>query len=580
MTDSALRQPRPRPDSFAELFTPKLVTSLREGYDGKRFVADVVAGLTVAIVALPLAMGIAIASGTTPDRGLFTAIVAGFIISAFGGSRFQIGGPTAAFIVVVYRTIETHGYDGLIVATLIAGLILIAIGYLRLGTYIKYIPYPVTIGFTAGIGITIFVSQVADLFGLTTAKLPGEFVAKVEALWSAMPTLNPFAVALSAISLGLILGLRHYRPKWPGFLIAVVLASVATAVFALDVVTIGSKFGGIPRVPPTPQFPALSLAGVKAVLPDAITIAILAGIESLLSAVVADGMTGRRHRSNCELVAQGFANVGSALIGGLPATGAIARTATNIRSGSTGPISGVLHAVFLLVFVLVAAPLASYVPLAVLAAILAIVAWNMSEVHVVWRLLQNSGWGDRVVLTATMLLTVFYDLTVGIEVGVVLSAILFMHHMAEAVAVEAHGQAGALPGGMIGRDQADDDGRPYDPSQQTREDVVVYRISGPFFFGAANQLSTTLSRIGTRPKRLVLDFSAVPLVDTTGAATLRGVVEDMRRRGADVVLTGMSRPVRRSLVRFGIRRPEVSVLTAPTVEIALAQMDHQELAAE
>ncbi|MEJ1159405.1 SulP family inorganic anion transporter [Prosthecomicrobium sp. N25] len=568
--------PRLPEDSFADLFTPKLITTLREGYDVGRLVSDVIAGLTVAIVALPLAMGIAIASGTTPDKGLFTAVVAGFIISALGGSRFQIGGPTAAFIVVVYRTIETQGYDGLVLATFLAGLILVAVGYLKLGTYIKYIPYPVTIGFTAGIGITIFVSQVADLLGLSAGKLPGEFVAKVEALWHALPTLNASAVALSALSLAVILGLRRTRPKWPGFLIAVVLASVVTALFQLDAVTIGSKYGEIPRMPPSPELPALSFAKIKAVLPDAITIAVLAGIESLLSAVVADGMTGRRHRSNCELVAQGFANVASALFGGLPATGAIARTATNIRSGSTGPVSGVLHAVFLLVFMLVAAPLASYVPLAVLAAILAIVAWNMAEVHVVGRLLVNSGWGDRTVLLSTMLLTVFYDLTVGIEVGVVLAAMLFMHHMAEAVQVEAHGNVD-----LIDRDRADDPERtPYDPSQQIRDDVVVYRINGPFFFGAANQLTTTLSRIGTRPKRLVLDFAGVPLVDSTGAATLRGVVADMHKRGADVVLAGMSRPVRRSLVRFGIHRPHVSVLTAPSVAAALERIDHEPLAAE
>jgi SulP family sulfate permease len=563
---------RPPEDRFVDLFTPKLVTALREGYDLKRFAADVIAGLTVAIVALPLAMGIAIASGTTPDRGLFTAVVAGFIISALGGSRFQIGGPTAAFIVVVYRTIEQHGYDGLVLATLIAGLMLLVIGYLRLGTYIKYIPYPVTIGFTAGIGITIFVSQVADLLGLQTGKLPGDFIPKIEALAAALPTLNPTAVALSALSIFTILYLRRTRPKWPGFLIAVVGAAVLTTVLSLDVVTIGSKFGAIPRVPPYPELPAMSLAKIQAVLPDAITIAILSGIESLLSAVVADGMTGRKHRSNCELVAQGYANVASALFGGLPATGAIARTATNIRAGSTGPVSGVLHAVFLLVFMLVAAPLTAYVPLAVLAGILAIVAWNMSEAHVVLRLIRNSGWGDRAVVLSTMLLTVFYDLTVGIEVGVVLAAILFMHHMAEAVEIESH-----TP--LIDRDHADDRDAPaYDPLA-TDKDVVVYRINGPFFFGAASQLGTVLGRIGERPRLLVLDFEAVPLVDSTGAAALKGVIADFHKRGAEVVLTAMARPVRRSLIRFGIRKPDVHVFTAPSIAAALAR-DHAEGIAE
>jgi SulP family sulfate permease len=561
------------PDRFVDLFTPKLITTLREGYDLKRFSADVVAGLTVAIVALPLAMGIAIASGTTPDRGLFTAIIAGFIISALGGSRFQIGGPTAAFIVVVYRSIESHGYDGLLLATLLAGIILVVIGYMRLGTYIKYIPYPVTIGFTAGIGVTIFFSQLADLLGLTTDKLPGDFIPKLEALFAALPTLQPTALALSAISIFVILVLRRYRPKWPGFLIAVMIASFLTILMSLDVMTVGSKFGEIPRIPPAPHIPVFSLAKIQAVFSDAVTIAILAGIESLLSAVVADGMTGRRHRSNCELVAQGFANIASAFFGGLPATGAIARTATNIRSGATSPVSGIMHAAFLLIFILIAAPLASYVPLSVLAAILTVVAWNMSEVDVVARLIRDSGWGDRAVLLSTLSLTVFQDLTVGIEVGVVLAAVLFMHHMAEAVEVERHGGTR-----LIDRDEADPPAgsrEPYHP--EFSDNVIVYRINGPFFFGAANRLSATLTRIGSRPKRIVLDFSSVPLIDTTGAAALKGVISTASDRGADVVLVGVTRPVARAMIRFGIRQPDVHVMTAPTLEAAVNGSDHPEL---
>jgi SulP family sulfate permease len=548
-------------DTYADLFRPKLITALKEGYSLGKLSADVIAGLTVAIVALPLAMGIAIASGTTPDKGLTTAVIAGFLISALGGSRFQIGGPTAAFIVVVYRVIETHGYDGMVLATLMAGLILTAIGYLRLGTYIKYIPYPVTIGFTAGIGITIFVSQVSDLFGLTTGKLPGEFLDKVEALIAALPSTNPAALGLSVASLGLILVLRHYAPKLPGFLIAVVLASVAVIALHLDVVTIGSKFGGIPRALPAPQIPALSLEKVMAVLPSALTIALLAGIESLLSAVVADGMTGRRHRSNCELVAQGYANIASALFAGLPATGAIARTATNIRSGATGPISGMLHAVFVLVFMIVAAPLAGYIPLAVLAAILAIVAWNMAEAHVVGVLLRNAGWGDRAVLLATLILTVFYDLTVGIEVGVVLSAILFMHHMAEAVAVE-----GRHHGTLIDEDRADDPAEgAYDPREQASRDIVVYHITGPFFFGAASQLTTTLSRIGTRPRRLILDFSGVPLIDSTGAAALKSLVREATMRKEEVVFVALSPRLEAQLERFGaLGSPRVATIAEAT----------------
>jgi len=560
---------QPATERFADLFTPKLITVLREGYDRRRLMGDVVAGLTVAIVALPLAMGIAIASGVEPERGLTTAIVAGFVISALGGSRFQIGGPTAAFIVVVYRVVETQGYDGLALATFLAGLMLTALGFLRLGTYIKYIPHPVTIGFTAGIGITIFVSQLADLLGLKTGKLPGEFVHKIEALAAALPTFDPTTIAIALLSFGVILGLRRWKPRLPGLLFAVVAAAAVVALFQLDVATIGSKYGGIPRTPPAPALAVPTWEKLVAILPDAVTITLLAGIESLLSAVIADGMTGRRHRSNCELVAQGIANVVSPIFGGLPATGAIARTATNIRSGSNGPVSGILHALFLAAFVIAAAPLAAWVPLASLAVILAIVAWNMSEVHALSHLLRHAGWGERLVLVTTLLLTVFVDLTVAIQVGVVLSAIQFMHNMAEAVAVEAHA-GGTLPGrDLLERDRPDDPGPRPAYVRALDEDVVVYRIHGPFFFGAANRLAQTLGRIGDRPRVLVLDFDGVPLVDTTGATALKTVIDEASRHGTSVILTAMSRPVRRAMVRYGIKRPEVPVATAPSIEVAL-----------
>ncbi|MCE1236593.1 MAG: STAS domain-containing protein [Hyphomicrobiales bacterium] len=560
---------QPANERFSDLFMPKLVTVLREGYDRRRFLADVIAGLTVAIVALPLAMGIAIASGVEPERGLTTAIVAGFLISALGGSRFQIGGPTAAFIVVVYRVVERQGYDGLALATFLAGLMLIAIGLLRLGTYIKYIPHPVTIGFTAGIGITIFVSQLADLLGLKTEKLPGEFVAKVEALARALPTLDPATIAISVLTFATILGLRRWKPKLPGLLFAVIAAAAAVALFHLDVATIGSKFGGIPRTPPSPALAMPTWDKLVAVLPDAMTIALLAGIESLLSAVIADGMTGRRHRSNCELVAQGVANVVSPIFGGIPATGAIARTATNIRSGSAGPVSGILHAVFLAAFVVVAAPLASWIPLASLAVILAIVAWNMSEVHALSHLLRHAGWGERLVLVATLGLTVFVDLTVAIQVGVVLAAIQFMHNMAEAVEVESHGAAHLDVAHLLERDVPDAPGMRPAYESAVFDDVVVYRIHGPFFFGAADRLARTLGRIGDRPRFLVLDFAEVPLVDTTGATALKSVIDQASRRGTSVILSSMSRPVRRALVGFGVKRPEVHVSTAPSIEVAI-----------
>ena len=410
LTTSRLAAPEP---TFRELFTPKLVTVLREGYDLRKFQADALSGLTVAIVALPLSMAIAIACGTTPDRGLYTAVVAGFLISALGGSRFQIGGPAGAFIVLVAATIERHGYDGLALATVMAGLILMAIGFLRLGIYIKYIPHPVTIGFTAGIAVIIFASQLRELLGLTLpGKEPGPLIPKLAAFWQAANTVNPAAVGVAAITIGVILGLRRYRPGWPGFLIAVAVAAAMTAVLHLPVETIGTRFGGLPRSLPSPHWPDVSLERIQDVLPDAFAFALLGGIESLLSAVVADAMSGRRHRSNCELVAQGIANIASPLFGGICATGTIARTATNVRSGAVGPVSGMMHSVFLLVFILVAAPLASYVPLAALAGLLATVAWNMAERHEFAAILTRSR-GEAAVLLATFLLTVFRDLTEG-----------------------------------------------------------------------------------------------------------------------------------------------------------------------
>ncbi len=559
-----MKKPAKNPASTIDLFTPKLVTCLREGYTPARFVKDIIAGLTVAIVALPLAMGIAIASGVGPERGLFTAIIAGFIISALGGSRYQIGGPTAAFIVVVYRVVEQHGYDGLALATIMAGIMLVVAGFLKLGTYIKYIPYPVTIGFTAGIGITILVSQLADLLGLSAGKLPGEFIPKIEALWGALHTTNGIAVAISVIALGIILVLQRVRPGWPRFLIVVVAASLAVTLFKLDVVTIGSKFGGIPSMLPMPQLPVLDFAKMQAVLPAAFTIALLAGIESLLSAVVADGMTGRRHRSNMELVAQGFANIAAPIFGGISATGAIARTATNVRSGSTSPVSGMLHAVFLLLFMLVAAPLAAYVPLAVLAAILTTVAWNMSEMHVVGNFLRYATWGDRVVLLSTMLLTVFYDLTLGIQVGVVLGAFKFMHNMSMITEVEPHQK-------LIEED-APDVIRPPRPyfDMAVPDDVAVYRIHGPFFFGAAVELAKATDSISGNLRLIVLDFQDVPLLDSTGATTLKSIIETARAKNIKVVLTAVQKRVLRSMIRYGVKRPELVFRTAPTIQRALA----------
>src|SRR4051794_12898445 len=536
--------------TFTELFTPKLVTVLREGYGLAGFRADVVAGLTVAIVALPLSMAIAIGSGVTPDRGLIASVVGGFIVSLLGGSRFQIGGPAGAFIVLVALTAERHGVDGVILATSMAGLFLIAGGLLRLGTYIKFIPYPVTVGFTAGIAVIIFASQIRDLLGITLAKEPGELVAKLQALAGALHTVNFSAVAVSAVSIVIILVLRRLRPSWPGILIAVVVAAVGVWALSLPVETIGTRFGGIPRQLPWPALPVFSLEKAHAVLPDAIAFALLGAIESLLSAVVADGMTGRRHRSNCELVAQGLANIGSALFGGICVTGTIARTATNVRAGARGPISGMLHSVLLLLFMLIAAPLASYIPLAALASVLVIVAWNMAEKQEFATLIRSSR-GDATVLLATFLLTVFRDLTEGILVGFALGAVLFINRMAQMTGIEAEAP-------LVTADRADDsngDRVPYDPSMVADPDVLVYRISGAFFFGAVSTVGSVLDSIAYARKAFVVDFAAVPFLDSTAANAMGRVAAKAKRKGIRLFITGASPPVRRALLTHGVRPP-------------------------
>jgi SulP family sulfate permease len=540
--------------TFAELYSPKLITVLREGYGLADFRADVISGLTVAIVALPLSMAIAIASGVTPDRGLYTAVVGGFIVSLLGGSRFQIGGPAGAFIVLVALTAERHGVEGVILATAMAGVLLIAAGLLRLGTYIKFIPYPVTVGFTAGIAVIIFASQLKDLFGITlTVKEPGEFLPKLEVLAGGFHTANVWAIAVAGVSIAIIVVLRKLRPHWPGILIAVVVAALATWALSLPVETIGTRFGGIPRQLPSPAWPLFSLSKAQAVLPDAIAFALLGAIESLLSAVVADGMTGRRHRSNCELVAQGFANIGSALFGGICVTGTIARTATNVRAGARGPVSGMLHSVFLLLFMLIAAPLASYIPLAALASVLVIVAWNMAEKHEFVTLIRSSR-GDATVLLATFLLTIFRDLTEGILVGFALGAVLFINRMAQMTGIEA-----ATP--LVTDDVADHtngDRMPYDSGLAADPDVLVYRITGAFFFGAASTVGSVLDSIADTRKAFVVDFAAVPFLDSTAANAMSRVATKAKRQGIRLFITGASPTVRRALLTHGVRPPNAT----------------------
>jgi SulP family sulfate permease len=550
---------------FAELFTPKLVTVLREGYGLAQLRSDALAGLTVAIVALPLSMAIAIASGASPAQGLYTAIVGGFLVSALGGSRFQVGGPAGAFIVLVAATVQAHGMEGLLLATLLSGLILIAVGFLRLGTYIKFIPYPVTVGFTGGIAAIIFASQIRDLLGLTLGgPEPGALAEKLPVLWQALPTANAAAMMLAGGTILLLAVLKRLRPHWPAMLMAVAGAAAVTAAAGLPVETIGSKFGGIPGELPMPALPEITLAKVQAVAPSALAFALLGAIESLLSAVVADGMTGRRHRSNCELVAQGVANIGSVLFGGICVTGTIARTATNVRAGAYGPVSGMLHSLFLLAFVLVAAPLAAFIPLASLAGVLAVVAWNMVEKHAFATLLRASR-GDAAVLLTTFALTILRDVTEAIIVGFALGSVLFIHRMSQTTAIETH-----TP--FVPEDKADTAGAertPYDKTSASDPDVVIYRISGAFFFGAAASIGSVLDRIADTHRALIIDFAAVPFVDSTAANTIEGLLHKTLRRGIEVYLSGTSPTVRRDLFVHGLRPPRVHYES--TVETAVAK---------
>ena len=561
-TPSALTRGPAATPSAAELFTPKLITVLREGYGLSDLRADVIAGLTVAIVALPLSMAIAIASGVGPERGLFTAAVGGFLISLLGGSRFQIGGPAAAFTVLVAATVHRNGLDGMFLATMMAGAMLALMGLLRLGSYVKFLPYPVAVGFISGIAVILLVGQVGDLLGLSLAENPAEIVPKLQVIAASLPSFNAAALVVALATVAVIVGLKRLAPGWPGILIAVVLGGLAAGLLQLPVETIGTRFGGIPSTLPAPALPEISLARMLAVLPDAFAFAMLGAIESLLSAMVADGMTGRRHRSNMELVAQGIANIGSALFGGITATGTVARTATNVRAGGRSPLAGIFHAGFIVVFMLLAAPLASYIPLATLAGVLVVVAWNMAEKHAFATLLRTSK-GDALVLLVSFGLTVFVGLTEAIIAGFALGTLLFLHRMAQQTRVDAH-----VP--PVSEDQADfDESRTrYDASVAADPEVAVYRISGAFFFGAAPTVGSVLDRIADRHKAFVIDFSAVPFIDSTAANTIEGIARKAKRSGVVLIVSGANAATAATLTAHGVRAPAVRY--AATLDEGLA----------
>jgi sulfate permease, SulP family len=527
------------------LLEPKLVEALREGYTLSHLRNDALAGLTVAILALPLSMAIAIGCGVSPDKGLVTTVVAGALISAVGGSRFQIGGPAAAFIVIVGNLIALHGYDGMLIALLMAGLILVAAGLLRLGAFIRYIPGPVVLGFTSGIGVLITLSQLKDFLGLK-GDLPLEFFPKIAALWQAGDTFNPSACMIGVATLAAIVGLRHWQPRWPGLLIAVVGASFTVWAFGLTVETIGSRFGGIASSLPWPRLPDISWPKIVAVLSSAFTLAFLIGVESLLSAVVADTMAGTRHRSNMEILAQGVANIASALFGGLPATGTIARTGTNITAGAKTPVAGILHAVFVLGFMLLAAPLVAFLALPCLAAVLLNVSWRLIDMHEVRLFLARAPWDDRLVLLATFVLTVLVDLNVAIAVGVVLASVLFMHRMA--------GQSELDLGRAASFDEDGATRRPSPAPDTLPAGVQVFQFRGPLFFGAAGAVATALQSVQPWPRVLILRLREVPLIDMTALSVLDDLAAQCREHGSRIIVTGLRRQPRIALHKAGFLR--------------------------
>ena len=508
------------------MFIPKLIVCLREGYSWKQFQSDLAAGIVVGLVALPLAMAFAIASGLPPERGLYTAVVAGFLISALGGSRVQIGGPTGAFVVIVSGIVANFGYEGLVVATMMAGVILILMGLSRLGALVKFIPYPVTTGFTSGIAVVIFSSQVKDFLGLRMGSVPADFIEKWRAYFQSFSTFNLGALGLAAGTVALIaLWPKSWR-KVPAPIVAMVAMTLAAVIGKWPVETIGSRFGGIPHGLPHFSWPALSWTQMKLLLPSAITVAMLGSIESLLSAVVSDGMIGGKHKSNAELIAQGVANLASPLFGGIPATGAIARTATNVNAGGRTPVAGIVHAIVLLTILLAAGPLASRIPLAVLSGILVMVCYHMAE----WRSFQfhmSGPMSDRLVLLATFFLTVFVDLTVAVEVGLVLAAFLFMKNMAELTQVKEI------------RDDLTDSTGEHVRELSIPADVAIFSIHGAFFFAAVHKLMEIERILTKEPRALVIEMTGVLHMDSSGLHVLDRIKKECNSRKIRLVLAGI-----------------------------------------
>ncbi len=516
------------------IFKPKFFSLLKNGIPRKQIVSDMMAGIVVGIVALPLAIAFAVASGVSPEKGLITAVVAGFLISVFGGSRVQIGGPTGAFIVIVYGIVEKYGVDGLVISTVMAGVILVIFGLLKLGMLLRFFPHPLIVGFTSGIAVVIFSTQVKDALGLSIEKVPSEFIHKWKVYFYSINTINPYAVAIVIATILITLFSTRLIKKVPGSFIAIILISVVVHIAKIPVTTIESFFGTIPD---SFSFTPLSfdLANIPVYVAPALTIALLGGIESLLSAVVADGMISGNHRSNTELIAQGIANIVTPFFGGIPATGAIARTATNVKNGGRTPVAGIAHALTLLLIMLFFGQWAKLIPMSCLAGVLIVVAYNMSEWRTFVSILRGSFF-DVIVLLSTFLLTILVDITVAIEVGVVLSALLFMKRMADI--------GGSLP------DSIDSD--LIDNYSDLPEDISIYEIAGPLFFASAKEYAETIKRIGFRCKVMIIRMRHVPFIDSTGLMNFKEVINILNNSGVKVVLSGVNQLVHRDFEKNGL----------------------------
>jgi SulP family sulfate permease len=540
-------------------------------YSWAAFGKDCLAGVIVGIVALPLSMAFSIAAGGTPAQGLYTAITAGFCVSLLGGSKFQIAGPTGAFVIIIFGVVAKHGMPGLITATLLAGLMLVILGITGMGQFIKYIPYPVTTGFTTGIGVLIFSQQIKDFFGLDIAASSPAFFEKWAEYIAAFPTLDPLTLGIGAGTMVLIILMRKFFPRIPGAAVGVAVATLICRFLALPVETIGSRFGGIPSSLPLPVMPGISWALVRSVLPDAFTLALLAAIESLLSAVVADGMTGDRHNANMELAAQGLGNIASAFFGGIPATGAIARTATNIKSGAFSPVAGIVHALTLVVFILFLAPAASAIPLASLSAVLMVVSWDMSNVGRFIRLIRRSPKSDTIVLVVTFFLTVAFDLTFAVEVGVMLAVILFLRRMIEVTDIKP-GNDDLITELAFGSIETH---TPGSIAALARKDIEIYEIGGPFFFGVADMLQNTLRKVSKAPKALILRMRDVPVIDSTGITALESFMIQCRHRKIRLILCEIRTQPKKALEKSGFLGDLGKENVVDTLEEAVGGTNHE-----